>query len=104
MLTGLTVEELNVYYTVATVHAVATSKRISLFIDIQPNAAYRYFELYQIHSFHFIHKGISKFVRKDETFTYLSVIEDRQYFAVMTPYMVSKCTQDLYTVFLSDIV
>ena len=30
--------------------------------------------------------------------------EGRQLFAVMTPYMLSKCTQDLYTVCPSDIV
>lgn len=34
MLTGLTVEEMYVYYTVAEVHAVATSTSIRLFIDI----------------------------------------------------------------------
>jgi len=70
MMTGLTVEEMYVYYTVATVHAVATSKSIRLFIDIPLKAANRYFELYQVHSLHFFHKGIGKLVIIDETFTY----------------------------------
>jgi len=104
MMTGLTVEEMYVYYTVATVHAVATSKSIRLFTDIPLKAADRYFELYQVHSLLFFHKGIGKFVIIDETFTYLVVAESRQLFAVMTPYMLSKCTQDLYTVCPSDIV
>jgi hypothetical protein len=34
MLTGLTVQEMYVYYTIAVVHAVATSKSIRLFVDI----------------------------------------------------------------------
>jgi len=53
MLTGLTVEDRYVYYTVATVHAVATSKSIRLFIEIPLKAADRYFELYQVHSLPF---------------------------------------------------
>jgi hypothetical protein len=43
-LTGLTVEEMYAYYTVATVHAVATSKSIKLMIEIPLKAADRYFE------------------------------------------------------------
>jgi hypothetical protein len=38
MLTGLAVEDMYVYYTVAKVHAVATSKSIILVIDIPPLA------------------------------------------------------------------
>ena len=45
MLTGLTVEEMYVYYTVASVYAVATSMNIRFFIDIPLKAADRYFEL-----------------------------------------------------------
>jgi hypothetical protein len=44
MLTGLTVEDMYVYYTIATVHAIATSKTISLFVDIPLKATDRYFE------------------------------------------------------------
>jgi len=98
MLTGLTVEEMYVYHTVATEHAVATSKSIRLFIDIPLKAADRYFELYQVNSLPFFHKGIGKFVMIHETFTYSAVAESRQFFAFMTPHMLSKCTQDLYTV------
>jgi hypothetical protein len=104
MLTGLTVEEMYVYYTVATVHAVATSKSIKLLIEIPLKAADRYFELYQVHSFPFFHKGIGKFVMIDETFTYLAMAESRQFFTIITPYMLSKCTQNLYTVCPSDMV
>jgi hypothetical protein len=104
MLTGLTTEEMYVYYTVATVHAVATSKSVILFIDIPLKAADRYFELYQVHSLPFFHRGFGKFVMIDEMFTYLAVAETRQFFAVMTPYMLSKCKQDLYTVCPSDVV
>jgi hypothetical protein len=104
MLTGLTVEEMYVYYTVATVHAVATPTSIRLLIDIPLKAADRYFELYQVHSLPFLHKGIGKFVMVDEAFTYLAVAENRQFFAIMTPYMLARCTQDLYTVCPSDLV
>jgi hypothetical protein len=45
MLTGLTVKEMYVYYTVAEVHAVATSTTNRLFIDIPLKAADRCFEL-----------------------------------------------------------
>jgi hypothetical protein len=45
MLTGLTVEEMYVYYAVANVHATATSRSIRLFIDMPLKAADRYFEL-----------------------------------------------------------
>jgi hypothetical protein len=104
MLTGLTVEEMYVYYTVAEVHAVATSTNIRLFIDIPLKAADRYFELYQVHSLPFFHKGIGRFVMIDEGFTYLAVAENGQFFAILTPHMLSKCTQNLYTVCPSDMV
>jgi hypothetical protein len=42
MLTGLTVEEMYVYYAVATVHAIATARSIRLFIEIPLKAADRY--------------------------------------------------------------
>jgi len=103
MLTGLTVEEMYVY-TVAAVHAVATSKGIRLFIDIPLKAVDRYFELYQVHSLPFFHEGIGKFVMVDEPFNYLAVAESRQFFAIITPYMLLKCKQDLYTVCPSDMV
>ena len=53
MLTGLTLKEMYVHYTIATVHAVATSKNIRLFVNIPLKAADRYFELYQVHSLPF---------------------------------------------------
>ena len=40
----------------------------------------------------------------DEPFTYLAVAESRQFFASITPYMLSKCTQELYTVCPSDMM
>jgi hypothetical protein len=43
MLTGLTVKEMYVYYTVATMHAAVTFKSIRLFTDIPLKAADRYF-------------------------------------------------------------
>ena len=95
MLTGLTIEDMYVYYTIATVHAVATSKSIRLFVDIPLKAADRYFELYQVHSLPFFHKGIGKFVMIDEVFTYFVVAESRQFFAIIPTYMLSRCTQDL---------
>jgi hypothetical protein len=104
MLTGLTIEDMYVYYTIATVHAVATSKSTRLFVDVPLKAANRYYELYQIHSLPFFHKEIEKLVMIDEAFTYLAVAESRQFFAVIPTYMLSKCTQDLYTVCPADIV
>ena len=104
MLTGLTVQEMYVYYTIATVHAVASSRNIRLFIDIPLKATDRYFELYQVHSLAFFHNGIGKFIMIDEPFTYLAVAESRQLFAVVTPYMLTKCTQELYTVCPSDMM
>jgi len=104
MLTGLTVQDMYVYYTIAVVHAVATSKSIRLFVDIPLKAADRYFELYQVHSLPFYHKGIGKFIMIDEPFTYLAVAESRQFFAVITPFVLTKCTQELYTVCPSDMV
>jgi hypothetical protein len=104
MLTGLTVEDMYVYYTIATVHAVASPNVIRLLIDIPLKAADRYFELYQVHSLPFFQQDIGKFVMIDEMFTYLAVAESRQYFAVLTPNMLSRCTQGLYTVCPSDMV
>jgi hypothetical protein len=102
MLTGLTVEDMNVYYTIATVHAVDTSKTNRLFVDIPLKATNRHFELYQGHSLPFLHEGIGKFIMIDEAFTYLAVAENRQFFAQMTPHMLSKCTHGTYTVCPSD--
>jgi len=93
-----------VYYAIAVVHAVATPQSIRLFVEIPLKAADRYFELYQVHSLPFYHKGIEKFVMIDEPFTYLAVAESRQSFAIITPYMLTKCTQELYTVCPSDMV
>jgi len=39
-----------------------------------------------------------------EPFNYLAVAESRQFFAIITPYMLLKCKQDLYTVCPSDMV
>ena len=64
----------------------------------------RYFELYQVHSLPFYHKGFGKFVMIDEPFTYLAVTQSRQFFAEITPYVLTKCTQELYTVCPSDMV
>jgi len=104
MLTGLAVEDMYVYYTIATVHAVAETRNIRLLVDIPLKATDRYFELYQVHSLPFFHEGIGKFIMIDEAFTYLAVAENRQFFALMTPYMLSKRTQGTYTVCPSDMV
>ena len=104
MLTGLSVEDMYVYYTVATVHAIATSTSIRLFIDIPLKAVDRYFELYQVHSFPFFHTGVGKFIMIDEAFNYLAVAENKQFFAIMPPHMLSRCTRNLYTVCLSDVI
>ena len=104
MLTGLTVEEMYVYYTVAAVHAVATSTSIRLLIDIPLKAVDRYFELYKVHPLPFFHKGVGKYLMVDEPFTYLAVAENKQFFAILTPYMLSKCVQNLYTICPSDLV
>ena len=37
---------------------------------------------------------VNAFVMIDEAFTYLAVAESRQFFTLVTPYMLSKCTQD----------
>jgi hypothetical protein len=97
MLTGFTVEAMYVYYTVATVHAVATSSSIRLFVDIPMKAADRYLELYQVHSLPFLYERIGKFVMIDEEFTYLAVAENRQFFALIPTYMLSKCTQFIHS-------
>jgi len=51
-----------------------------------------------------LHKRIGKFKVIEELFTYLAVAEIRQFFAVFTPYTLTKCTQELYTVFPFDIM
>jgi hypothetical protein len=96
MLTGLTIEEMYVYYAVANVHATATSQSVRLFIDIPLKAADRYFELY--------HQGIKKFIKIDEPFTYLAVAEDRQFFTTLSTDMLKECTTDVYTVCPSNLV
>jgi hypothetical protein len=62
MLTGLTVEETYVSHTVATVHGVATSKNIRLFVDVSPKAADRYFEQYQVYYLPFFYKVINSWL------------------------------------------
>jgi hypothetical protein len=104
MLMGLTVKEMYVYYTVAEVHAVATSKNIRLLIDKPLKATDRYFELYQVHSLPFFHKGIGKFMMIDEMFAYLTVAESRQFFTMFSPYLLSERKQEIYIVCPSDIV
>jgi len=104
MLTGLTVQEMYVYYTTAMVHTVATSTSIRLFVDIPLKATDRYFELYQVHSLPFFYEKIGRFVTIDEPFVYLAVAETRQFFAILTPYMLTKCTQELYTVCPLDVM
>jgi hypothetical protein len=99
MLTGLTVQDMYVYYAIAVVHAVATSKSIRLLVDISLKANDRYLELYQVHFQPFFHTGIGKFVMIDEPFTYLAVAESRQFFAMITPYVFFKMyTRIVYSV------
>jgi hypothetical protein len=104
MLTGLTIEEMYVYYAVANVHATATSRGIRLFIDIPLKAADRYFELYQVHSLPFFHQGIKKFIKIYEPFTYLAVAENRRFFTTLSTDMLAECTTDCYTVCPSNLV
>jgi hypothetical protein len=104
MLTGLSIEDMYVYYAVAAVHATATSKSTRLFIEIPLRAADRYFTLYQAHSLPFFHEGIKKFIQIDEPFTYLAVAEDRQSFTILTKDMLAKCTTDFYTICSSNMV
>jgi len=40
----------------------------------------------------------------DERFTYLAVAESRQFFALISTCMSTKCKQDLYTVCLADMM
>jgi hypothetical protein len=40
----------------------------------------------------------------DEAFLYLAVAERRQFFTLMTPYTLSKCTEELYDIYPSDMV
>ena len=40
----------------------------------------------------------------DEAFTYLAMAESRQFFALITPYILMKCKQEMYTVCPPDIV
>jgi hypothetical protein len=61
MLTGLSIEDMYIYYAVATVHATATARSIRLFIDIPLRAADRSFTLYQTHSLHNISGNLKKF-------------------------------------------
>lgn len=58
MITGLTVQEMYVYYTITAVNANATTKSIRLFIGIRLKAADRYYELYQVHSLIFCIKEL----------------------------------------------
>ena len=95
MLTGLTGEDMYVYYTIATVRAVATSQSLRLFIDIPLKAADSYFELYQVHSLPIFHEGINRYVMVQEPFSYITVAENRQFFAVMTPHMLASCIRDV---------
>ena len=92
------------YYTIATVHAVASSRNIKLYNVIPLKATDRYFELYQLHYLPSFHNGIGKFVMIDEPCTYLAVAKSRQLFAVVTIYMWTECTQELYTVCNSDMM
>jgi hypothetical protein len=98
MLTGLTVEDMYVYYNIAMVHAVPTFTSIRLFVEITFKAADRYFELYQVYSLPFFYERIGKFVMIDEEFTYLAVAASRQFFASIPTHILAKCTQNLYTV------
>ena len=49
MITGTTVEEMYVNYAVRTVKAVATTRSIRLFIEINLKTVVHLFELYQVH-------------------------------------------------------
>ena len=104
MLTGLSIEDMYIYYAVATVHATATSRSIRLFIDLPLRAADRSFTLYQTHSLPFFHKGINQFIMIDEPFMYLAVADDRQFFTILTTEMLAKCTTDFYTICPSNMV
>ena len=104
MLTGLTVEDTCVYYTIATVPAVATSTSIRLFVEIFLKAADRYFELNYIHSFPFLLRRIGKFVMIDERLIYLAVAESKQFFALISTCKSTRCKQDSYTVCLVDVM
>jgi hypothetical protein len=58
MLTGLTVQAIYVYYTIAVVHAGASLKSIRLFVDIPLTANDWYFELYRFTLYPLSVKGL----------------------------------------------
>jgi hypothetical protein len=94
MLTGLSIEEMYVYYAITKVHAAASSRSIKLFTDIALKAADRYSELYQAHPLPFFHPGIKKFMAITKPFSYLAVAADQQFFMILTSEMLTKCTKD----------
>jgi len=85
-------------------HAVATSTEISLCIEILLKVVNLYFELHYVYFLHFSHKGIGKLVMMDEKiFMYLALAETRQFFAIITLYMITS-TYESYNVCLFDMV
>jgi hypothetical protein len=104
MLTGITVEEMYVYYAVAVVHAVATTKGIRFFIEIPLKTVDHLFELYQVHPLPFLHTGINRYMIIDESVTHIILSENRQFFTAVEPQVLSKCTKDFYTICPADLV
>lgn len=102
MITTTTVEDMYIYYDLATVHAAATSDSIRLFIDIPLKAADRHFELYRLHPLPFFHKTLQKHMVIDIQETYLAVSEDRQFFTTFSDVMLSKCVKSYFTICPSD--
>ena len=104
MITGTTVEEMYVYYAVAAVQAVATTRSIRLFIEIPLKTVDKLFELYQVHPLPFFHVGINKCMMIDESVSHIIVSENRQFFTVVEPQVLSKCTKDFYIICPADVV
>ena len=104
MLIGITVEEMYVYYAVAAVHAVATTKGIRLFIEIPLKTVDHLFELYQVHPLPFFHTGINKYIMIDESVSHIIVSENRQFFNTLEPQIFSRCTKDFYMICPADLV
>jgi len=102
LLAGTSLEDMFIYYEVATVQAYATSSEIRLVIKLPLKGADRVMNLYPIEPQHTYEPMLRRHVQIIPETMYLAVSESRQYYSLLTPADLHNCQQGLFTICESE--
>lgn len=95
LLTNLKLDQMYIYYSVATVHAASIGNKIRLFVNIPIKATNRYFNLYQTKPLPtFINNQSAAMMIKSD-YPYFAISDDRQTYIQLSTIDMMACTEGM---------